>query len=180
MIENCRGSRSAWVLLCCAACSRRPCFSKGLGFDDPQGPIMWLVVSWFCGSCGIVQLQGEARVSIWDRADWELAAFVTAPATAFLCLSSRVNFSFFSRNVPTSLPCWDLSTRYQQPVIQSLVYTCTDSWWLHTKIFSSVPRGDPQQSGDDWSCCLSSYMPPWELQGEQQVFCLMGIWPYHC
>ena len=43
-----RYSRPAWTRSC-AACSRWPCFSRGVGLDDPQRSLPTPSILWFCG-----------------------------------------------------------------------------------------------------------------------------------
>lgn len=49
--------------------------------------------------------QGEARMSIWDRAALGHTAFVTVPAVALPLLSSKDSFPSFSKTMARSLLC---------------------------------------------------------------------------
>ena len=44
-----RHSRPAWARSC-AACCRWPCFSRGVGLDDPQRSLPTTNILWFCDS----------------------------------------------------------------------------------------------------------------------------------
>ena len=45
----CRYSRPAWTRSC-AACTRWPCFSRGVGLGDPQRSLPTPAILWFCDS----------------------------------------------------------------------------------------------------------------------------------
>lgn len=97
----------------------------------------------FCASCDIVQLPGEARMSIWDRADFGHAAFVTVPAVALSLLSGQDrtgqdNFPSFSETVARSLLCH----QHRQPVRWALF---APSLIADGGKLCSVPRGDPRR-----------------------------------
>ena len=58
------GARPAWTRSC-AACCRWPCFSRGVGLDDPQRSLPTPTILWFCA----LLMRGEPRemVSSWVR-----------------------------------------------------------------------------------------------------------------
>lgn len=136
----------------------------------------------FCASCDIVQLAGEARMSIWDRADFGHAACVTVSAVALPLLSGQdrtgqLPFLLWNRGQVFAVP--------PAPCQVGSVCTFLDSPWWQT-LFSPQRRSP---AGHTSACKgsshhLGSHTPDWKTcprsLGEHWALGLMEIWPYGC
>ena len=58
-----RYSRPAWTR-CCAVCCRWPCFSRGVGLDDPQRSLPTPNILWFCDLKIPVDTDGGTEVNL--------------------------------------------------------------------------------------------------------------------
>ena len=101
-----RYSRPAWTRSC-AACCRWPCFSRGVGLDDPQRSLPTLNLLWFCdlhiecqalsGPLFHVFIQSSSEALLYfgikgDLQQWVPQSNCVPPGVLFPCCKSVVSF----------------------------------------------------------------------------------------
>ena len=59
-----RYSKPAWMQFC-AACSRRPCFGRVAGLDDPQRFLWTPTLLWFCEEAGVKSTYFNVEIELF-------------------------------------------------------------------------------------------------------------------